>query len=111
MEDKDVGAGERFFLHMNLNNPDPESYDADCYVLLGFSGSYWSWPSWSDVTHKLDFQNYTCLASTQQAVSILDFTWPNGAGSAENLEFIGALFEESTWNLIGDAQYFTWQYH
>jgi hypothetical protein len=110
LDDKDMTAGERFYLHMYLHNPTSEPYDADAYVLLGVYGAYWSWPSWSEISVNLDHDQYSCNANESHHESLLDFTWPEVGGSADGLEFIGCLFEPGTWNIIGEVNYFTWGY-
>ncbi|MBN1355112.1 hypothetical protein JXA40_02465 [bacterium] len=110
LDDTDLTAGDRFYLHMNLNNPEPEAYQADAYVLLGIWGDYWFWPSWIHMSQGLDSQTYSIPSGTTPK-DLLDFTWPGNVGQAGNLEFIGCLFRPGSWNMIGSVQYINWSYH
>ncbi len=110
MTDPELSAGEEFYLHFYLHNPDQTPYDADVYLLLGVYGNYWCWPSWQPVTEGLDYRNMTVGAGQSVHEDALKFDWPAGVGSAEGLAFYGCPFEPGTWTMIGDVQVITWSY-
>lgn len=110
MPDTELMAGEEFYLHFYMHNPDATAYSADVYLLLGVYGNYWSWPSWSSISDELDFENMTINAGESHHEDALKFDWPAGAGAADGLVFYGCPFEPGTWNMIGDLQQRTWSY-
>lgn len=110
LNDRDLTAGEHFYLHMLLHNPGPDSYEADAYVLLGAFGDYWSWPGWRNIEEGMDLETFDCPAMTSFPQTLVDFTWPEGAGTASGLEFIGAVFKAGTFNLIGEIQVIGWEF-
>ncbi|MBN1355722.1 hypothetical protein JXA40_05550 [bacterium] len=110
MADLVLEAGDAFYLHMYLHNPDSGSYDCDAYILLGLFGNFWCWPSWIDVYQGIDSVRYTVPAAFSYHEDILRFTWPAGVGASAGCTFIGAAFEPETWNLIGDIQVLNWEY-
>jgi Peptidase family C25/Propeptide_C25 len=111
MEDLDLGAGDELYLHMYLHNPEGTPYDCDAYILLGVYGSFWCWPSWTNLSHGVDYEQYTVPAITSLHEDILRFTWPGGVGQSTGCAFIGAVFEPGTWEIIGDIQVINWEYH
>ncbi len=110
MDDIALVPGDRFYLYMNLNNPDTADYTADAYVLLAIGGEYWCWPGWKNVTEGLDYRQYTLAPKTVTTVDILDFTWPQISGHADGLQFYGCLFKPGSWDMIGSIQVITWGY-
>jgi len=110
LDDRDLVAGDRFHLHLVLHNPEQADFAADAYVLLGVHGDFWSWPSWIPLEDGVDYQAVFCGAMTAQPMTLLDFSWPAGAGTAAGLEFYGALFEPSSFNMIGNLAYIEWEF-
>jgi hypothetical protein len=108
LDDHNLTAGERFNLHILLHNPGPADYEADAYILLDVYGDYWSWPNWKNISEGLDHTAVTCPAMSSLPQAVLDFTWPEGAGTASELAFFGALFEPDTFDMIGDLQFIMW---
>lgn len=108
LDDRDLLAGERFLLNMLLHNPATAPFDADAYILLAVYGDYWFWPGWVNIDDGIDFSSVTCPAMTSLPQTILDFEWPQGAGTATGLGFYGALFAPGTFDLIGDIQSIEW---
>lgn len=107
----DFGPGDQFLLVFDLNNSDSQAYDCDAYVLLGFAGLYWCWPSWISANDGLDYDTFTVPARDSIHEEVLNFDWPTGTGSASGLEFYGAAFQPNGFDLIGDLQYITFSYH
>ena len=111
MEDRDLVPGDELNLQMALYNPEATSYTADAYILLEVADDYWCWPGWENINSGLSHQTYTVPAQTVVNEGIIYAPWGSGMGSMDSLAFIGALFEESTWNLIGEVQIIPWRFH
>ncbi|MBN2056469.1 hypothetical protein JW905_16210 [bacterium] len=84
--------GDRFLLELDLEN---WSATVVCeeYIILDAFGVYFFWPDWSG---DLDFLLITCNAPSHETAIILDFLWPSGAGTAQNLAFWAALLRPGT---------------
>jgi hypothetical protein len=102
--------GDDFHLYFYLHNPESENYDCTAYLLLGVYGYYWSWPSWKEITEELGSKPFEVPQTSSVLEEVLRFDWPDGVGSADGLQFIGAIFEPGGWTLIGDVQAITWGY-
>lgn len=111
LEDTDLWPGEEFYLHYSVFNPEAEPFDCDVYVLLGVYGDYWCWPSWCEITRSLNFKRLHLDPGSMISEEILRFDWPAGTGDTPDLEFIGALFDMGSWDLIGDVQVIVWGFH
>ncbi len=57
-DDRELTAGDAFDLRMVLNNPDATALHCEAYVVLDVFGSYFCWPSWSNIDVKLDCKSY-----------------------------------------------------
>ena len=110
MADQDLTAGDLFDLKMTISNGGTQEITADAYLLLQIQDNYWCWPSWLEITQKLDCQVLTVPAHEEKTTDIMQFEWPEQMGSAEGLMFIGALFTKDTWDIIGDVNLIQWQY-
>jgi len=80
-------AGDPFLLQTRISNPGAP-FIADEYLVLVAEGSYFFWPSWES---EVDGVFGRTVDSEEAVVTILEFTWPEGAGSLDGLEFVGAL--------------------
>jgi Peptidase family C25 len=110
LEDRDLEEGDEFYLHFDLYNPDPQSFECDVYLLLGVYGHYWCWPEWCDIHEAIDYRRYRVGAESIHHEDVLQFFWPAGTGTASDLEFIGAVFMPDTWEIVGELQYLLWEY-
>ncbi len=110
LDDRELTAGDVFDLRMVLNNPDAGALHCEAYVVLDVFGSYFCWPSWSNIDVKLDCKSYNVDPQSAVNEDILQFTWPSGIGAAGPLYFLGVLCEFDTYNLIGDVQMLEWRY-
>lgn len=89
-------AGDTFNLDLHLISSGGIS--ADVFILLDVYGSYWFWPSW---TQMLDFETRTPLSGVTEE-NVFNFVWPTVTGSASGLRFwVGAL-ASGTSVLLGD---------
>jgi hypothetical protein len=83
--------GDAFLLTLSLDNPGPER-PVWLLVALGFLGHYYFWPEWTEEIAG-ELRTLDALASSEE--TLLDFTWPEGSGSAAGVIFWGALLDES----------------
>lgn len=96
MYDTELNAGDLFRLTRSCYNP-LAAVAVDEYIILDVYGSYWFWPSWSTT---VDFETWTLPAGGGSDDVILEFTWPNVTGTAEDLRFWGAFLAGGTTDLI-----------
>jgi glucoamylase len=97
-------AGDRFLLELLLENPAP-AREADVYLALEAFGTYYFWPGW---TTAVDRGRRTLPAWGESRETILDFTWPEGAGSAQGLHFYALLTHPDTlelWSNVASATF------
>jgi len=81
-------AGDPFILTLNLHNHDPQR-ESLVMIVLEVYGAFYFWPGW---TTTLNGEIRTMTLGMKSTETILEFTWPENAGSAEGLRFWGALF-------------------
>jgi len=96
---------DQFLLLSAARNTTRSARALDCYILLDVYADYWFWPSWSQQVDKL---NLTLRSGQTRDETVLDFTWPAGAGAADGIVFWGALFDAGTWNLTGEVARIEW---
>lgn len=108
--DPELEAGDLFDLSFRLYNDSNHSDTWDVYVVLDVYGYYWFWPSWKDFNQGIDKQTVLMQSAGQRQESVLRFEWPAGVGSAQGLNFYGAVFYSGTFNLIGELQIIGWSY-
>jgi Zinc carboxypeptidase len=89
---------DHFLLTTYIVNPD-ETMDVNEFIMLDVYNNYWFWPSWSEA---VDFEARMLPANMMEEESILDFWWPAGVGSGNNIRFWGALLDPATSALIGN---------
>jgi hypothetical protein len=88
--------GMEFRLETFVINPYPDETTLDLYVLLDVYGDFFFWPSWGRDIDKAE----RTYRPDQPPETILQFTWPEGAGEASGLGFWGALFQPGTFDLV-----------
>ncbi|MBN1357024.1 hypothetical protein JXA40_12250 [bacterium] len=99
--------GELFRCTTTIINPGSEIL-VHQYVLLDVYGSYWFWPSWStDVDFDVRLLDAGGYYPNEM---IIEFTWPEVAGSASGLRFWAALIDPVTGILVGDYGVAEWGY-
>ncbi|GEM_PF-3559762 len=76
------------------------------FVVLDVIGVYYFAPSFSDFDHYLD--GYPTFAPGNTDVTVIpEFVWPEGAGSAEGIEWCAALTDPEITTVIGGLGRFT----
>ncbi len=103
-------ADDLFHLEMNVVNDTSSTVDVDVYVLLDVYGVYFCWPSWTNLSTGLDYRQYRITPQQLRHEEIFQFVWPTVSGSAENLHFIGAAFNQGSFDIFGDPSMVTWGY-
>lgn len=71
----------------------------DRYIILDVFGTYYFWPSWEQ---NLDSDRRVYNHGDHRYETILSFTWPTGAGQAENLAFYCGCLEVGTQTLASN---------
>ncbi len=111
LEDDDIIAGDQLYLHFNIYNPQQEELFCDAYILLDVYGNYWCWPSWQKIQYGLECETYSIMPCSNLHEDVLQFIWPENAGYALGIRFLGATFHAGSWDLIGNLQMIQWSYH
>ena len=101
-------AGDPFIFGMTLWNYEEEII-ADVYIVLDVAGSYWFWPSWSEMPN-IDYERRMLRENYYHSETILEFIWPSGAGSYSGVRFWGAITEMGTYNLLADVVYVSFDF-
>jgi Anti-sigma-K factor rskA, C-terminal len=111
LDDTVIEGGDLFHLHYYLHNPDTNEYAADVYILLDVFNNYYTYPSWTNISDGLDFEEDVLVdALSSHHKAALFFIWPEGVGSAMGLNFYGLALDSGTLNFIGSLQHITWEY-
>lgn len=103
-------ANDPFHLEMDVMNDRDTGIDVDVYILLDVYGLYFCWPSWTNLSVNVDNKQYHLDPMQLHHEDVLQFVWPAGTGSADNLGFIGAVFNEGSFDLFGDPSFVSWGY-
>lgn len=72
---------------------------ADVYIVLDVAGGYWFWPTWISLPD-LDYETMYMYHQYDEWLTILDFVWPNGAGSYRGAYFWGFLTHSGGFELV-----------
>ena len=102
--------GSAFYLECMMHNAGSETLNTDIYILLEVYGGYWCYPGWTNLQDQLDFRANISVdpGYYRYQEAVLQFTWPEGVGTAMGLNFLGAAFDAGTYNLIGDLCVIDW---
>ncbi|MBN2053785.1 hypothetical protein JW905_02605, partial [bacterium] len=95
---------DEFLLVCRCINP-YGSLSADEYIILDVFGEYWFWPRW---WQDLDYRMTYLPAMQVMDETILQFTWPHGAGTLSGINFWAALLECGTIDLLTEVEVETW---
>ncbi|MBN2056444.1 hypothetical protein JW905_16085 [bacterium] len=97
-------AGEQFILDLAVTSysgtRELETYVILDITMLGVPDGYYFWPEWSQT---LGLMTITYEAGATDTQRILEFTWPEGAGTAAGLMFWSALLEPGTTELASNV--------
>jgi len=92
-------VGDRFYLVAEICNPGPETYAAQPLgIVLDVYGYYYFYPQW---TEEFD-PPWISVPIGCQWLEILDFMWPEAAGTANNIFFYGGLLTTELNELLGE---------
>ena len=92
-------AGDQFELTYQIDNSNKSGTNADLYIVLDVWGNYYFYPTWSE---DISYENIDIPEDTIIEKTILNFTWPEGAGEGNDIKFYIALCEPDTYNLLTD---------
>ncbi len=92
-----------FILECRIVNPGP-FLELNEFIILEVYGSYWFYDDW---TQNFDYVPIEIPAYSDETESILQFVWPEGAGTADGLKFYAALLDNA-FNLVTDIDVITW---
>jgi hypothetical protein len=103
--------GDSFILQIYLyNEPGTFYQDIPLFVMIDLYGQYNWWPGWTEeIQYRLiDFD------STGDMVNILNFVWPDNAGTGSNVRIHAALTDPEITQLLSedsyDSQAFAWNH-
>ncbi len=92
-------AGDMFRLSLNIVNGSAEPMDVEQYIILDVYGLYFFHPGWTEAG---DYQKRIFESGYQGTDVVLEFTWPEGAGSADDLCFWMGFLKSGTMELACD---------
>lgn len=98
--------GNQFQLVCHIENPG-DTMDVEEYVILDVFGSYWFWENW---TPALDFRLVTLPAQGDFNTMILNFSWPEGAGTLNGINLWAACLEPGTMTALSNIEMITFGY-
>ncbi len=84
--------GDRFHLQLTLGNNGP-TVTLDLYIALQVGNHFFFWPGWS---RDIEFQNTELPQGYDSTDTLLDFIWPDGAGSFQDICFWAVLLDPGT---------------
>ncbi|MBN2055628.1 right-handed parallel beta-helix repeat-containing protein, partial [bacterium] len=87
-----------FILRLLIDNPGP-GFDAHLYVALDIAGMLFFYPSWAGYPPDIDYQPISIWADGVFSGTLLEFPWPEGAGSG-TAGFYAALLDETDVTLL-----------
>ncbi|MBN2054102.1 hypothetical protein JW905_04230 [bacterium] len=105
--------GDPCRLDATLTNPGPVPlYDLRLAILLDSGlGLYWCYPSWCALPPQLDAVIIETLPLGNLPVSIIPaFNWPETGGHMGGLGFYGALLDPDMSRLVGELDYWPFEY-
>ncbi|MBN1295923.1 hypothetical protein JXA80_04025, partial [bacterium] len=97
-------AGDVFRLTIKLVNPYPDILTADAYIALAVGGQYWFWPSWRPYPPWVDKQSIGIEPFSGTLQTLLEFTWPEVGGAADDIAFWGVLVDPESGILLSDLE-------
>lgn len=111
MPDRDLAAGDRLELTAVVSNVSSDPMNADCWIALSSGDCFWFYPSWRSIDAGVDFIPWVQVAPfNSQVYSILNFEWPAGAGSGDDLRFLAIAIDHVNSDVIGSIRIIEWQY-
>lgn len=91
--------GDAFLLTASMTNPCPDPITIDFYLVLDVFGSYYFYPQWNQT---LESKSWSIPGNGSDTLTILEFTWPSGAGSAQDIAFYGLGTTPGTYDMASN---------
>jgi len=91
-------SGDQFLLEYVVERHGPP-LELEQYIILDVWGAYYFWPEW---TMNLSHMRQTFAESPRQRHTVLEFTWPADAGSAQNIIIWCGCLNPGTTDIAGD---------
>ena len=92
--------GQECFLRAYLRRGELPQWHLEFYVILEYQQQYWFWPDWNEECH---FQ-YQDVVLPEKCIEIVpEFTFPGQLAPVDGLIFWGALWDNTTSEIIGGA--------
>ena len=108
MPSTDCGPGDTCSCTLTICNPGTTTYPAvPVFAVLDVYGSYFFAPSFSTFDHYIR----DVAPGTTQLDVLPGFTWPSGAGNAQNILWYAAMTNAEMTTLFGDLDTFTFGWH
>jgi hypothetical protein len=95
-------SGDQFLLTATYGNPWPQDAEVRTYIVLDVYGSYWFWPTWCAYPDCIDWEDRTLTGASQFSETVLEFPWPSGSGSGQDICFHAILMDPETQELLCD---------
>ncbi|MCD4655459.1 hypothetical protein K8T06_16185 [bacterium] len=108
MPSDDFAAGDEFYCHLVICNPDSTTYDnVPVFLILDVYGAYFFAPDFSD------FNYYTeTIPQGETLISPLGtFNWPSGAGTATGIIWHAAMTNQEMTDLFGAYGFYEFGWH
>ncbi|MBN1356017.1 hypothetical protein JXA40_07075 [bacterium] len=99
LNDEMFEAGDPFILKIHVSNGSTGLLTLDRFLVLDVYGSYFFNPSWRQ---SVDFETGTFPPGYSGTETILDFIWPEEAGSADDLIFWLGYYDSAASQVAGD---------
>jgi hypothetical protein len=96
-------AGQNCWLDATFCNPGPDLDSMPVFVLLDVYGQYWFAPSWISLDEGIDYYTRDIPTGDDRMNVIFDFPWPDSAGSAQGIFFLGAVLDQSLSTLMSNV--------
>lgn len=102
--------GDRFTLTSSIKSYVNKVLNVDDYIVLQVFDMYFFWPSWVQYPD-IDRKSMNLVPYGMYEETILDFIWPEGAGTAENITFWSLITEKDTFNVISNIESVSFSYY
>jgi len=108
MPAQDFGPGDEFFCNVTVCNPGSETQtDLRVFVILDVYGMLYFAPDFSD----FDYYDPILVPGVTLLEVLPVFTWPSGAGNAEDIYWYAGVTNMAMTSIIGDVDTMTFGWH
>ncbi len=101
-------GGDQFLLTTEIINPVDELRVVQEWIILDVGQLYFFFPSWNTLP---DYELLLLHENEQLEQTILDFIWPEGAGSMHGILFWAALLDPENFELISNIDWTEFSYY